>query len=66
MWFSKLFATSCEVGALITNKPKIYSNALNSFGMNLGMTFQDLGKKLEAKNSFETAISLDPDNLFFL
>ena len=30
------------------------------------MTFQDLGKKSEAKRSFETAIRLDPDNLFYL
>ena len=47
---SKLFATSCEVGALITNKPKIYSNALNSFGMNLGMTFQIIDDLLDYKS----------------
>ena len=47
---SKLFATSCEVGALIANKPKIYSNALNSFGMNLGMTFQIIDDLLDYKS----------------
>tara|TARA_B100000029_G_scaffold498400_1_gene567193 strand:- start:2589 stop:3611 length:1023 start_codon:yes stop_codon:yes gene_type:complete len=47
---SKLFATSCEVGALIANKPKIYSNALNSFGMNFGMTFQIIDDLLDYKS----------------
>ena len=47
---SKLFATSCEVGALIADKPKIYSNALNSFGMNLGMTFQIIDDLLDYKS----------------
>ena len=47
---SKLFATSCKVGGLIANKPKIYSNALNSFGMNLGMTFQMIDDLLDYKS----------------
>ena len=47
---SDLFATSCEVGGLIANKPKIYLNALNSYGMNLGMTFQIIDDLLDYKS----------------
>ena len=47
---TKLFSTSCQVGALISKKPKIYSNALNSYGVNLGMAFQIIDDLLDYKS----------------
>ena len=47
---AKLFSTSCQVGALISKKPKIYSNALNSYGVNLGMAFQIIDDLLDYKS----------------
>ena len=47
---AKLFSTSCKVGALIANKPKIYVKALDSFGTNLGMTFQMIDDLLDYKS----------------
>ena len=47
---AKLFSTSCKVGALIAKKSKIYSNALESFGINFGMTFQIIDDLLDYKS----------------
>jgi len=47
---AKLFSASCKVGALIAKKQKIYSNALDSFGINFGMTFQIIDDLLDYKS----------------
>jgi octaprenyl-diphosphate synthase len=37
---AELFAAACEVGPVLTNRPKAESAACRSFGMNLGIAFQ--------------------------
>jgi octaprenyl-diphosphate synthase len=35
-----LFAAACRIGAVIANRPKVEEEALESFGLNLGIAFQ--------------------------
>jgi octaprenyl-diphosphate synthase len=37
---AELFAAACEVGPVLTNRPKAEAAACRSFGMNLGIAFQ--------------------------
>ncbi|MCC2646316.1 MAG: farnesyltranstransferase [Rickettsiaceae bacterium] len=37
---AELFATSCEIGAIISNQPDEISNLLKEYGKNLGLIFQ--------------------------
>ena len=37
---AELFAAACEVGPVLTNRPKAETSACRSFGMNLGIAFQ--------------------------
>ena len=37
---AQLFAAACEVGAVIAKRPAIEQRALETYGMNLGITFQ--------------------------
>jgi octaprenyl-diphosphate synthase len=37
---AELFAAACEVGPVLTNRPKAEAAACRSFGMNLGVAFQ--------------------------
>ena len=37
---AELFAAACEVGPVLTNRPKAEHAACRSFGMNLGIAFQ--------------------------
>jgi octaprenyl-diphosphate synthase len=37
---AELFAAACEVGPVLTNRPKAEQAACRSFGMNLGIAFQ--------------------------
>jgi octaprenyl-diphosphate synthase len=35
-----LFAAACRIGAVVSDRPKVEENALESFGTNLGVVFQ--------------------------
>ena len=35
-----LFAAACRIGAVVANRPKVEEEALDSFGLNLGIAFQ--------------------------
>jgi len=35
-----LFAAACEIGAVVADRPKVEAEALNSYGLNLGIAFQ--------------------------
>ena len=35
-----LFAAACKVGAMVANAPKAKTDALNAYGLNLGLSFQ--------------------------
>ncbi|OUT79220.1 MAG: farnesyltranstransferase [Rhodospirillaceae bacterium TMED23] len=37
---AQLFSAACRIGALVANRPKVEEDALETFGMNLGITFQ--------------------------
>jgi octaprenyl-diphosphate synthase len=37
---AELFAAACQIGALVAERPKVEEEALQAFGMNLGITFQ--------------------------
>jgi len=37
---AELFASACQIGALVAERPKVEEEALQAFGMNLGITFQ--------------------------
>ena len=37
---AKLFSAACRIGALVTERPKVEEEALEAYGMNLGITFQ--------------------------
>ncbi len=35
-----LFAAACEIGALVAERPRVEAEALDSYGLNLGIAFQ--------------------------
>jgi octaprenyl-diphosphate synthase len=37
---AQLFAAACRIGAVVSDRPKVEEDALESFGMNLGIVFQ--------------------------
>ena len=37
---AQLFAAACHIGAIVASRPKIEEEALDTFGMNLGIAFQ--------------------------
>jgi len=37
---AQLFSAACRIGALVADRPKIEEDALETYGMNLGITFQ--------------------------
>ena len=37
---AELFAAACQIGALVADRPKVEEEALQAFGMNLGIAFQ--------------------------
>ena len=37
---AKLFSAACRIGALVADRPKVEEEALETYGMNLGITFQ--------------------------
>ena len=37
---AELFAAACRIGALVAERPKVEEEALEAYGMNLGITFQ--------------------------
>ena len=41
------FPAACKIGALVANRPKVEEDALETFGMNLGITFQLIDDMLD-------------------
>jgi octaprenyl-diphosphate synthase len=37
---AQLFAAACKIGAIVTDRPKVEQDALESYGMNVGIAFQ--------------------------
>ena len=37
---AKLFAAACQIGAVVSDRPKIEEDALSAYGLNLGIAFQ--------------------------
>ncbi|NQV57883.1 MAG: polyprenyl synthetase family protein [Rhodospirillales bacterium] len=37
---AKLFSAACRIGALVADRPRVEEEALQTYGMNLGITFQ--------------------------
>lgn len=37
---AKLFAAACEIGAVVSERPKVEQEALETYGLNLGIAFQ--------------------------
>ena len=37
---AQLFSAACRIGALVADRPKVEEDALETYGMNLGITFQ--------------------------
>ncbi|MEE2745775.1 MAG: polyprenyl synthetase family protein [Pseudomonadota bacterium] len=44
---AQLFSAACRIGALVADRPKVEENALESFGMNIGITFQLIDDMLD-------------------
>ncbi|HIF59231.1 MAG TPA: polyprenyl synthetase family protein [Rhodospirillales bacterium] len=44
---AQLFSAACKIGALVANRPKVEEDALETFGMNLGITFQLIDDMLD-------------------
>ena len=44
---AKLFAAACRIGAIVAERPKVEEDALETFGMNLGITFQLVDDSLD-------------------
>ena len=49
-----LFAAACRVGAVVSNRPKLEENALESYGKNLGIAFQLVDDALDYSAQAET------------
>jgi octaprenyl-diphosphate synthase len=44
---AQLFSAACRIGAIIADRPKVEEDALETFGMNLGITFQLIDDMLD-------------------
>jgi len=44
---AQLFSAACRIGALVADRPKVEEDALETFGMNLGITFQLIDDTLD-------------------
>jgi octaprenyl-diphosphate synthase len=44
---AQLFSAACRIGALVAERPKVEEDALETFGMNLGITFQLIDDMLD-------------------
>ena len=44
---AQLFSAACRIGALVTDRPKVEEDALETYGMNLGITFQLIDDTLD-------------------
>ena len=44
---AQLFSAACRIGALVASRPKVEEDALETFGMNLGITFQLIDDMLD-------------------
>jgi len=44
---AQLFSAACRIGALVADRPKVEEDALETFGMNLGITFQLIDDMLD-------------------
>jgi len=44
---AQLFAAACRIGAVVANRPKVEEDALETFGMNLGIAFQVIDDVLD-------------------
>ena len=44
---AKLFEAACRIGAIVAERPKVEEDALETFGMNLGITFQLVDDSLD-------------------
>ena len=44
---AQLFSAACRIGALVADRPKVEEDALETFGMNLGITFQLIDDALD-------------------
>ena len=44
---AQLFSAACRIGALVGDRPKVEEEALETFGMNLGITFQLIDDALD-------------------
>ena len=44
---AQLFSAACRIGALVADRPQVEEDALETFGMNLGITFQLIDDTLD-------------------
>lgn len=44
---AQLFSAACRIGALVADRPKVEEDALETYGMNLGITFQLIDDALD-------------------
>jgi len=44
---AQLFSAACRIGAIVADRPKVEEDALETFGMNLGITFQLIDDMLD-------------------
>lgn len=44
---AQLFSAACRIGALVADRPKVEEDALETYGMNLGITFQLIDDTLD-------------------
>ena len=44
---AQLFSAACRIGALVSDRPKVEEDALETFGMNLGIAFQLIDDALD-------------------
>ena len=50
---AQLFSAACRIGALVADRPKVEEDALETFGMNLGITFQVIDDILDVTRTTE-------------